>query len=148
MTIVAGVDNSPHSSIVISHASELATDLGEPLHAVHVLRRAEFVDILDKDVEGQAFTKNYEVRRIGDELIKQATMDPAIAHDSDAIETVIRVGDPAEELTTYAEEVDARYLVVGGRRRSPTGKALFSSVTQQVLLTASMPTLNVPLNED
>lgn len=147
MTIVAGVDSSAHSSIVLSHASELATDLGEPLHAVHVLQRAEFVDILEKDVEGQALTENYEVRRIGEELVERATTDPAVAHDSDTVETVVRVGDPAEELMTYAEEVDARYLVIGGRQRSPTGKALFSSVTQQVLLAASMPVLNVPLDE-
>lgn len=147
MTIVVAVDSSDRSSSVLARASALAADLDEPLHAVHVLRRAELVDVLEKDVEGQAFTENYEVRRIGEELVERAVTVPTVAHDSDTVETVVRVGDPAEELTTYAEEVNARYLVVGGRRRSPTGKALFGSVTQQVLLAASMPVLNVPLDE-
>lgn len=147
MTIVTAVDSSDRSPTVLARASALAADLNEPLHVVHVLRRAELVEVLDKDVEGQPFTENYEVRRVGEEIVERATTNPAVAHDSDAIETVVRVGDPAEELTSYAEEADARYLVVGGRRRSPTGKALFGSVTQQVMLAASMPVLNVPLDE-
>lgn len=147
MTIVAAIDDSDRSPTVFARASALAADLNEPLHAIHVLQRSEFVEVLDKDVEGQPFTENYEVRRVGEEIVERATTNPTVAHDSDAVETVVRVGDPAEELTSYTEEADARYLVVGGRRRSPTGKALFGSVTQQVMLAASVPVLNVPLDE-
>ena len=147
MTVVAAVDSSARSSVVLSQASTLATDIDEPLHAVHVLRRSDFVDVLEKEVEGQPLTENYEIQRLGEEIVERAGRKSAAIHDVDAIETAVRVGDPAEELAAHVEEVDARYLVVGGRKRSPTGKALFGSVTQQVMFGAAIPVLNVPIDE-
>lgn len=51
--------------------------------------------------------------------------------------------DPAEAIITAAEAVDANLIVVGGRQRSPAGKALFGSVTQTVVLGANQPVLVV-----
>ncbi|GAD53521.1 universal stress protein [Halarchaeum acidiphilum MH1-52-1] len=53
------------------------------------------------------------------------------------------VGDPADEIVSYASEHNASYTVVGGRRRSAVGKALFGSVTQSVLLDAEIPVVTV-----
>lgn len=50
-------------------------------------------------------------------------------------------GDPAEEIRKYAEEYDVNQICVGGRKRSPTGKALFGSVTQDVILGTAKPVL-------
>ena len=47
--------------------------------------------------------------------------------------------EEAEEIIDEAESEDPRYLVISGRRRSPTGKALFGSTTQQVLLNVDCP---------
>ena len=41
---------------------------------------------------------------------------------------------PAAGIRALVEEVDADLIVMGGRKRSPTGKVLFGSVTQSVLL--------------
>jgi nucleotide-binding universal stress UspA family protein len=47
---------------------------------------------------------------------------------------------PVEEgIVDLATDVDADLVVVGGRRRSPVGKALFGSVTQSVVLNAPVP---------
>ncbi|MFB9808662.1 universal stress protein [Haladaptatus pallidirubidus] len=148
MTIVATLDDSNRASTVLSHASTLASDLDEPLYVLHVLRRSTLASVLEKEVKGQAVTENYEIQRIGDELVEKAAVNTEITHDPDAIKTVVRVGDPAEEIRSYGEEVGARCIVVGGRRRSPTGKVLFGSVVQQVMLTASVPVLNVPTEND
>jgi len=48
-------------------------------------------------------------------------------------------GDPAEEITSVAEELDVDRIVMSGRNRSPAGKVLFGSVTQSVLLDAERP---------
>jgi nucleotide-binding universal stress UspA family protein len=55
-------------------------------------------------------------------------------------------GDPAEQIVEVAEEIDADAIVMSGRSRSPTGKALFGSVTQSVLLSAERPVM-VDLSE-
>lgn len=144
MTIVAALDDSNRAPTVLAEASSLASDLGEPLHALHVLRRARLTEVLEKEVEGQDHTENYEVKRVGRDVVETAAANGDVAHDVDDVETVVRIGDPSEEVRAYADDVDARCVVVGGRRRSPTGKALFGSVTQRVMLTASVPVLNVP----
>ncbi|MFC7045483.1 universal stress protein [Halobacteriaceae archaeon GCM10025711] len=48
-------------------------------------------------------------------------------------------GDTATEIVEMAEEVDANIICVGGRKRSPTGKALFGSVAQSVILSTDLP---------
>lgn len=48
-------------------------------------------------------------------------------------------GDPAEQILAVAEEIDADNITMSGRKRSPTGKVLFGSVTQSVMLEADRP---------
>ncbi|EMA72701.1 MULTISPECIES: universal stress protein [Halorubrum] len=48
-------------------------------------------------------------------------------------------GDPAEVIIEVAEELDVDNITMSGRRRSPTGKMLFGSTTQSVLLAADRP---------
>ncbi|QCS42497.1 universal stress protein [Natrinema versiforme] len=48
-------------------------------------------------------------------------------------------GDPADQILATATEIDVETIVMSGRKRSPTGKALFGSVTQSVLLGADRP---------
>ena len=49
------------------------------------------------------------------------------------------VGNYGSSIVELAREVDADRVVVGGRRRSPTGKAVFGSTAQKVLLSAPCP---------
>jgi nucleotide-binding universal stress UspA family protein len=52
--------------------------------------------------------------------------------------------DPvADLLLAVADEVGARLIVVGLKRRSPFGKVLLGSTAQTVILTATVPVLTV-----
>ena len=55
----------------------------------------------------------------------------------------VRTDDLAGEVVDLATELDASLIVIGLRRRSPVGKALFGSTAQNILLNASVPVLTV-----
>ncbi|MDQ2053943.1 MULTISPECIES: universal stress protein [Halobellus] len=50
-------------------------------------------------------------------------------------------GDAVQHIIEKAEEVDAAMLCLAGRKRSPAGKALFGSVTQDVSLKSDRPVI-------
>ena len=62
---------------------------------------------------------------------------------SEGVETVLheKSVDPGTEIIKLAEEIDADVIAVAGRNRSPTGKVLFGSVAQDVMLGAARPVL-------
>lgn len=75
------------------------------------------------------------------EAIPSVVRELAVAVEETGIEVEVRraFGHPAEEILGMAEDVAADEILLGGRRRSPTGKALFGSVTQTVILDADRP---------
>jgi nucleotide-binding universal stress UspA family protein len=63
------------------------------------------------------------------------------------VETAIEAGDPSEEIVSYAADHDADGIVLGFRKRSPTGKLVFGSTAQDVLLSSTCPVVAVPLGD-
>jgi len=63
------------------------------------------------------------------------------------IRRTVRSKDVADEILDAAREVDADLIVIGLRRRSPTGKLLFGSTAQRVLLESDGDVLAVKLAE-
>jgi len=48
-------------------------------------------------------------------------------------------GDTTQDIIRVADDVDADAIVLGGRKRSPAGKAIFGSTTQSVILNTDRP---------
>ncbi|PCR91670.1 universal stress protein [Natrinema ejinorense] len=69
------------------------------------------------------------VRR-AQEALEEAGVDVTILEDS---------GDTEEDILEEAEAFDVDSIVLGGRKRSPVGKAIFGSTTQGIILNSDRP---------
>lgn len=130
MVIVAAIKGSDQRTEIATEAEKLAMAFDEPLHFVHVIEETEYTRLVEKQSS----------KREGDTegTVEGDAAEAAVAGIDEVVdvdyELVGLVGNPSEEIVDYADDVGARYIVVGGRARSPTGKALFGSVSQSILL--------------
>jgi len=70
--------------------------------------------------------------------------------DERGIETTVveDSGDTVADILGVADEHDVDSIVLGGRKRSPGGKALFGSVAQSVILETDRPVVVTGGNHD
>lgn len=122
--IVMAVDKSEERAI-----AEADAVLGLPRDPsdVKVTILHDFTD----NPSGASVTQVSSVRRAQDKL-EDAGVDVDLTESS---------GDPAEAIISAAEDLDADMVVLAARKRTPTGKVLFGSVTQAVLLGTDRPVL-------
>lgn len=138
MVIVAAVDRTNRSASVTREADKLAKAFDDTIHIVHVISRSEFVSLGRTEAQSGDAIRMDEVIELAEEFVEEA----AEGLDS-PFETVGLMGDPAPEIVEYADEQDARYIVTSGRKRSPTGKAIFGSTSQEILLNADCAVVSI-----
>ncbi|RQG94217.1 universal stress protein [Natrarchaeobius chitinivorans] len=76
--------------------------------------------------------------RLVESRLEEAGIDVTLAEQS---------GDPAEQIIAFARENEMDAICLAGRKRSPAGKALFGSVTQEVILNTDLPVLIAGKNQ-
>jgi len=145
MSVLAAIGESHgRTNPVVETAHDLASAYDDRLHVLHVVPEAEF-DAHKEAIgalpgfEDHSFTQEEESAAEFAETVAGRTIE----NGGVEVSGIGRVGDPVEMTLSVAEEIEPRYLVVGGRRRSPAGKAIFGSTTQSVLLRAEMPVVTV-----
>jgi nucleotide-binding universal stress UspA family protein len=145
MSIVVAVDGSVLDDPTVATGYELARAFDGTLHLLHVVPEEEFeahlaeIQELDRGADYSLTQEENSAARLARDVLEASLEE----YDPDVVEPMGRVGDPTEEVLAVAAELDARYVVVGGRRRSPVGKALFGSTTQEVLLESDRPVVTV-----
>lgn len=141
MSILAAVEEKERAEHVVRVAADLATAYDDTLVALHVAPTEEYesykASVEDIAEFGDLSVSQHQdsARRLARRYVTEILED----FDEARLEPMGRVGDVSEEILSVADDLDPRYLVIGGRRRSPTGKALFGSTTQRILLNADCP---------
>lgn len=141
MTILAAVGEKHATKAIVETGYDLATTYGEELQVLHVIPQEDAESHFESlrripDFRNAGFDLEHDrAREVAQRMVDLALED----YDPEVITPVGRVGDPAEEILAQAEAADARFLVIGGRKRTPAGKALFGSTTQTVILDSDRP---------
>jgi nucleotide-binding universal stress UspA family protein len=132
-TIVVGYVPKPEGRAALRQAAEEALLRDARLVVVNSHRGGrEF----DADDAVKSEEELQEVRRQLDKV--------GVEHE---VRQLVRGLDPADDLVNVANDLDAEFIVIGLRRRSPVGKLILGSNAQRVLLDAPCPVLAVKADE-
>jgi len=141
MAILAAIDENERSKQVVEIAYDLATTYDDTLVALHVAPLEEFEAHKEslREMSGFSdfsFTQHEDsAKRFAKEFVRNTIPNA----DTERVEGRGRVGDITDQILAEASAVNPRFLVISGRRRSPTGKAVFGNTAQQILLQADCP---------
>lgn len=138
MVIVAAIDRNDRATDIIHEAATVAEAFDDVVHGVHVLSRSDFVDLGRTHAEEGDAVSMDQVRKISTQIATESIQEADVP-----AEAVGLVGDPANRIVDYAEDHDARYVIIAPRKRSPVGKAVFGSVAQSVLLNTTIPVISI-----
>jgi nucleotide-binding universal stress UspA family protein len=113
----------------------MAEKYGAELHIVSV---AKGDNILEKSTP---YIEVSDPERPAESRAQKATEDVAEKAEEAGIKytTAILHGSPSDALDAYIEDQGIDFVVMGGRKQSPTGKMLFGSVTQSLILHNDVP---------
>ena len=133
--LTVGRSNEARVDKLTQTAIELAEATGARVVIGHAFETEDDVDAVRTRLDMVEGSATDVANRM--ETVRRASKALRAADVDFAVEAV--VGDPGEVIADLAEEVGADRILVGGRKRSPAGKAVFGSTAQRILLSAPCP---------
>ncbi|RBI58865.1 universal stress protein [halophilic archaeon] len=135
--LAVGPGDAERTDKLASAVADVAGPTGATVVLAHVFTDDEFDEVvgrLDYDPSGtpnpdEVAARHATIRSLANSL------------DEEEVGYAIRgaIGEHGETIVDLAEDVTADSVFVGGRKRSPTGKAVFGSTAQEVMLSAPCP---------
>ena len=127
---------------LVAEAGRLAAGVGAELVVLHVdseadyeEKRREFDEVMADEAATYDLGQAVEgAEQVADEVAREALSDVDVKY-----EVVGAMGEQGERILGVAEERDCDHVFIPGRRRSPTGKALFGDTAQHVILNFAGP---------
>ncbi len=141
-SVLAAVDE--RDSNRLDRLAGTAADIAGPADATvalaHIFENDEYDEIradlgsdADSEMTPDDAAKRYKpIRTVGDTLSERGVNFNW--HGRLSNET-----PEGERIVQLAEELDVDLVIVGGKKRSPTGKAIFGSAAQDILLNSPVP---------
>jgi len=136
--LAVGTGDADRLDRLAEETINVAGPTGSEVVLLHVFTKEEYdrtLDRLEFDREASEVDPDDAARR------HSSMRQLAKAFEEADVDVTIRgaVGDHGEEIVRLAGEVSADRVLVGGRKRSPTGKAVFGSTAQEVMLSSPCP---------
>ncbi len=141
-TILVAVGRGDNEAARTEALAQAIDDIATPTEAevilLHVFSEADFEDLteqLDFDDPSDATPddvarRHSATRRLSD-LLEDKRVGFEVRGDVG--------GDAGTTIVTAGEDIGADLVIIGGRKRTPAGKAVFGSTAQQVMLNADCP---------
>ena len=135
--LAVGPGDADRTEALAEAVVEVAEPAGATVVLAHVFTDEEFdevIDRLDYDPDGEIDPDEVAARHA---TVRELTD----AFDEAGVRYRVRgsVGPHGKNIVALAKDVAADRVVVGGRKRSPAGKAVFGSTAQEVMLSAPCP---------
>lgn len=126
---------------ITTMAGELAAGVGAEVYVMHVTTEDRYQDRLDSmaSVDELDVQYNVETAAKGAQQFAANVANEALADLDVEVRAIGRLGDVEEKVLTVADDFDCDHLFITGRRRSPTGKAIFGDLAQSLILNFEGP---------
>ena len=133
-TVVVATDGSESVERAVDVAVDLADRFDATVHALSIVDAGE----VDSAPDAVREELRQALGERGEEAVS-AVADRA----GGSVTTAVREGRPAQEISGYAQEVDADVVATGTRGRHGEHRFLIGSVAERVVRTCPVPVLTV-----
>ena len=133
---LAVVEATEAAKDLVREAAELADGVGAELVLVHVTDEEAYAERREAMEKIPDHTVAYSVGRASDGARDFAEdIGKEVLGDTDIkFEAIGRVGDKRDRILETADRYGCDHVFLTGRKRSPTGKAIFGDTAQQIIL--------------
>ena len=135
--ILAAAKDNERGDAVVEQGYDLAQAYGVDLEVLTVMPQEAFEERWRSENDYYTDKAAEDAARLARNVVNRTLSD------AKGVTVNGRVGEPVTEILEEANHIDAKYIVISGRKRSPAGKALFGSTTQSLLLSADRPIVAV-----
>jgi len=134
------VDDTEKHRDLLEEAAELADGVGADLVLLSMITEEEYEEMTETieamaesgDTGFGSDTVLQVARNFAEDVARDALDDIDIDHE--VVGATVNEGERADEIIRTAEEYGCDHVFLTGRRRSPTGKAIFGNTAQAVIL--------------